>query len=425
MTPSGRVAIDESTSPQEAASIVAAWVEEAVPVEWRRAAETGGSDQLRRIRSRESYAAWYPAFAGSGLVVPTWPEEYGGLGVGSSVARAIDEVLRPYALARLNILGLNLAGTTLLAFGTDEQRARFLPPIVRNEETWCQFFSEPGAGSDLASLATRAERDGDDWIVTGQKVWSTWAHESDFGLLLARTNPDVPKREGITYFICPVRAPGVTVRPLRQMTGEADFNETFFDGVRIPDTNRIGPIDEGWKVANATLSGERQMVAGAGGTGGIGRLGGRGIDRLLDAARGRSALPDGGAPAVGPVMRQRLMRLYSADRAMAWTNARVRDNRQAGRPPGPESSVGKLLSTHHNVALQDAWIDLVGALALARPDDDDDTASIVQGFLRSRANTIEGGTSEVQRTILGERVLGLPREPDPHRGLPWRDVPRN
>src|SRR4029077_1217203 len=194
-----------------------------------------------------------PTFAASGLVVPTWPVAYGGLDLAPATARLVETELRPYNLGRLNPLGLNLAAPALFAHGTEEQRLRFLPPIVRNEEVWCQLFSEPGAGSDLASLATRAERDGDDWIMTGQKVWTTWAHLADFGVLLARTDPDVPKRQGITYFLLDLHQPGVDVRPLRHITGEVDFNEVFLDGALVPDTQRVGAVGEGWKVANATL----------------------------------------------------------------------------------------------------------------------------------------------------------------------------
>ena len=238
------------------------------------------------MRSRAEYEAWYPTFADAGLVAATWPVEYGGLDVSPAVARAIDAVLAPYNLGRLNPLGLNLAAPALFAHGTEEQRLRFLPPIVRNEERWCQLFSEPGAGSDLASLATRAERDGDEWVLTGQKVWTTWAHVSDFGVCLARTDPDVPKRKGITYFLVDLHAPGVDVRPLRHITGEVDFNEVFLDAVRVPDAHRVGEVGDGWRVANATLSGERQMVSGSG-SGGVDRIGGSG--RRPRRARGEGA----------------------------------------------------------------------------------------------------------------------------------------
>jgi alkylation response protein AidB-like acyl-CoA dehydrogenase len=404
--------VDDSSSVDEIRAAVRDWLDANVPREWRDAVAHGGLEALRRVRPRAAYEHWYPVFAASGLVAPTWPRTYGGLGLSNAGARAADEELAPYHLGRLNPLGLNLAGPTLLTWGSEAQQQRYLPPIVRNDQRWCQLFSEPGAGSDLASLATTAARDGDEWVLNGQKVWTTWAHESEFGLALARTNAAAPKREGITYFVVPMAAPGVSVRPLRQLTGEADFNEVFLDDVRISDDLRIGPVDEGWKVANATLTGERQMISGSG-AGGVDRIGGRSIERLVQRAVNGSA-----------AARDRIMRLYAADRALAWTNARAREARRAGRPPGPESSIGKLFAAELNVAVQEAWLADRGPAAMAWADDDDAQA-VVRGFLRSRANTIEGGTSEVQRNVIGERVLGLPREPDPWRQSPWRDVPRS
>src|SRR6478735_3542641 len=244
--------ITTDTSEAEAVAIVKEWAASAIPSEWQEAVARGGHAELRTVRPRADYEAWYPNLARVGLVAPMWPREYGGLGLGSRLARAIEGELAPFNLGRLNILGLNLAGPTILAWGTDQQKARFLPPIVRNDEVWCQLFSEPGAGSDLASLGTRAERDGDEWVVSGQKVWTTWAHFSQFAMLIARTDPGVQKRRGITYFLLDLRQPGVEVRPLKQMTGEADFNEVFLNGARVPDAYRLGEPGDGWKVANST-----------------------------------------------------------------------------------------------------------------------------------------------------------------------------
>jgi alkylation response protein AidB-like acyl-CoA dehydrogenase len=420
-----RLPVDAATPEPDVIAAVRSWVAEHVPEPWREAGERGGPAAIRAVRPRADYERWYPAFARSGMVAPALPVEYGGLGVTNRTARLIETELRPYNLGRLNVLGLNLAAPTLLAFGTEEQKRRFLPPIVRNEEVWCQLFSEPGAGSDLASLACRAERDGDDWVLSGQKVWNTWAHLADYGVLIARTDPDVPKREGITYFLCPMRAEGVTVRPLRHISGDVDFSEVFLDDVRIPDFNRVGDVGAGWKVANATLGGERNMVSGAG-AGGVDRIGGTGVRRLIAAARERGAWDD-------VVVRQRLMSLWCEERVREWTNARVRDNARAGRPPGPESSIGKVHQGELNKRIQEAAVDVLGAGALAwagplGADPEEYSESLpfaVHGMLRSRANTIEGGTSEVNRNILGERVLGLPREPDQWKGVAWRDVPRS
>jgi len=289
--------------------------------------------------------------------------------------------------------------------------------MVANTERWCQMFSEPGAGSDLASLAMQAERDGDEWVLTGQKVWSTWAHLSDFAICLARTDPAVPKRRGITYFLIDLRSPGVDVRELRHMGGEVDFNEVWLDEVRVPDFHRVGLAGDGWRVAAATLAGERQMVAGAG-SGGVDRIGGSGTARLLGIARERG---------VDPIMRDRLVRLYGEERIREWTNDRVRATLRAGGTPGPAASIGKVHQGTLNQAIQMLAADMLGAAAIAYPDAATWSEALpfeVSGMFRSRANTIEAGTTEVNKNVIGEKVLGLPREPDPFYGINWEDVPR-
>jgi alkylation response protein AidB-like acyl-CoA dehydrogenase len=421
--------------PDELRKRVRRWIEAAVPQTWRDAAVRGGARAIREVRSRADYEDWYPTFAATGLVAATWPVEYGGAGLSAAEARVVEAELAPFNFGRLNPLGLNLAAPALFAHGTEAQRRRFLPPIVANEEVWCQLFSEPGAGSDLASLSTRAVRDGD-WVVTGQKVWSTWAHVADFGVLLARTDPDVPKRRGLTYFLLDMHAAGVEVRPLRHITGDVDFNEVFLDSVRIPDAHRVGAENDGWSVANATLSGERQMVAGSG-SGGVDRIGGGGADRLLSLARTRDS--HGRANWDDALTRQRLASLWSEDRIRNWTNQRVRAGLTAGRPLGPESSVGKVHQGDLNQRMQIAAVDQLGAGATAWPDPDGENREQsvtpdryseglpyeVMGMLRSRANTIEGGTTEINKNVVAERVLGLPREPDSWRDVPWKNVPRS
>jgi alkylation response protein AidB-like acyl-CoA dehydrogenase len=415
------VAIGPASSDEQIAEVVRSWVDEHVPVAWRDAAARGGAAAIREVRSRPEYEAWYPVFGWSGLVAPTWPVEYGGLDLTVAQGRVAEQQLAPYNLGRLNPLGLNLAAPALFAHGTDEQRRRYLPPIVRNEEMWCQLFSEPGAGSDLASLATRAERDGDRWLITGQKVWTTWAHLADYGVLLARTDPDAPKRKGITYFLIDLHQPGVDVRPLRHIGGEVDFNEVFLDGAVVPDAQRVGEVGDGWRVAGATLSGERQMVSGSG-SGGVDRIGGSGVRRLIELAQRTGGGDD-------PVVRQALVQLRSEELIRGWTNQRVRAQLRAGRSPGPESSIGKVHQGGHNQRVQLLATDLLGMDAAAWVSNATDYAGSlpyeVQGMLRSRANTIEGGTTEVNKNIVGERVLGLPREPDPFSSAPWRDIPRS
>jgi alkylation response protein AidB-like acyl-CoA dehydrogenase len=394
------LSVDRSTPVEQVLDAVRAWIEAEVPAAWRDAAST--ATPLREVRTFAEYEAWYPTFAASGLVVPTWPFAYGGLDLEPAVARRVEALLSPLGVGRLNPLGLNLCAPALFAHGTEEQRLRYLPRIVDNTERWCQLFSEPGAGSDLASLATRAERDGDDWRLTGQKVWTTWAHVSDWAVCLARTDPDAPKRDGITYFLVDIHAAGVEVRPLRHITGEVDFNEVFLDGVRVPDGQRVGAQGEGWKVANATLSGERQMVSGSG-SGGVDRIGGGSADGLL-----RRHITD-------PVLRDRVLRLWAEEQIRGWTNRRLRG--------GPLTSIGKVHQGDLNQRIQLAAVDLLGAHATAWEGGHLDRT--VKGMLRSRANTIEGGTTEVNKNVIGERVLGLPREPDPYRRVAWKGIPRS
>jgi alkylation response protein AidB-like acyl-CoA dehydrogenase len=415
MTP---IPIDHTTVRADAAAAVEQWVETTVPETWRTAAVEGPT-ALRAVRSPDEYRDWYPAFAASGLVVPTWLPEHGGLGVSNDVARAIETVLAPLRLTRLNPLGLNNAAAALFSHGTEEQRRRFLPPIVRNEEKWCQLFSEPGAGSDLASLATRAVRDGDDWVVTGQKVWTTWADEADFAILLARTDPDAPKHKGITYFLLDMHQPGIEVRPLRQITGEAEFNEVFIDGAWVPDAHRVGEVNDGWRVSASTLSSERQMVSGSG-SGGMGRLGGSSAARLISLARETGRWDD-------PVVQNKIMRLWAAEQIRGWTNARVRAALSAGQSPGAASSIGKVHQATLNQQIQDLMADLLGTAAVAWPatDDPDALPREVAGWMRSLANATEGGTTDINKNILGERVLGLPKEPDPWKGKPWKEIPRS
>lgn len=415
----------------EALAAVRAWLAENVPAAWREAGERGGPAAVRTVRRSADYREWYPVYGRSGLVAAGWEVRYGGLGWRREVARAVEKYLAPYHLPRLNPLGLNLAAPALFGYGTEEQRLRFLPPIVRAEEQWCQLFSEPGSGSDLASLSTRAERGGDgDWIVSGSKIWTTWADQAAFAVLLARTNPDVPKHEGITYFLIDMRQPGVEIRPLPHMGGEVEFFQVFLDGARVPDVQRVGAEGQGWKVAQATLSGERQMVSGSG-SGGVDRIGGVSARALVRLARKVSAdgLP-GGWDDVRT--RDRLVRLYCEERARGWTNQRIRARIAAGRSPGPESSIGKVHGAELNQRIQAAAADLLGAGGVAWHGDASDPGDYarsmpaeVRGMLRSRANTIEGGTSEVNRNVLAERVLGLPKDPDPWRGKPWRELPRS
>ena len=419
MVTNTKVPLSQTSSDDEIRDAVSDWVEANVPETWR-AAAPGGRAAIRKVRPRADYEAWYPTFADSGLAVATWPVAYLGLDLSVEQARIVESVLGPFNLGRLNPLGLNSAAPALFAHGTEEQRLRFLPPMVRNDEKWCQLLSEPGAGSDLASLAMRAVRDGDEWVLNGQKVWTTWAHFSDFAVCLVRSDPTLKKRQGLSYFIVDLTWPGVDVRPLRHIGGEVDFNEVFLDEVRVPDSYRIGAAGDGWRVAGSSLAGERQMVSGSG-SGGVDRIGGAGVDTLVQRAKALGKTDD-------PVFRQRLMSVYSEERVRSWTNQRVRATVSAGGTPGPAASIGKVHQGTLNQRIQLLAADLLGVGATAWEHGDSYPEHMpleVKGMLRSRANTIEGGTTEVNKNILGERVLGLPREPDPWADKPWEEIPRS
>jgi alkylation response protein AidB-like acyl-CoA dehydrogenase len=324
-----------------------------------------------------------------------------------------------------NPIGYGMCAPTIATHGTPEQQERYLRPLFTNEEIWCQLFSEPGAGSDVAGLSTRAERDGDEWLLNGQKVWTTLAHISSFGLLVARTNPDLPKHKGMTAYLVDMKALGVEVRPLFQITGEAEFNEVFFSDVRVPDTARIGGEGEGWRVAVTTLMNERVSIGGA-----VTR---RNSGPMTEAIRIWKERWQGQTSPHALALRDRLMSSYVRLEALSMTNARAAATRKAGTP-GPEGSVAKLAFAEENKRAYELCLDLMGSdgmlfpagYPMVRPDlVGMGSPDVHKMFLRVRANSIEGGTSEVMRNILGERVLGLPGDVRTDKELPWKDVPRS
>jgi alkylation response protein AidB-like acyl-CoA dehydrogenase len=397
---------------------VVEWLHENLPPVWVEAVEQDDAEKLRQARELVDYDDWCARMGEAGWATPTWPAEYGFLGLSGSQAKVVNEELARWRVPRsFNIIGIGMGGPTIMHWGTDEQKQRLLMPMAKHEEIWCQLFSEPGSGSDVASLATRAVRDGEEWVVNGQKVWTTLAHIARWGLLVARTDPDKPKHKGLTYFIVDMKAPGVDVRPLKQITGDAEFNEVFFTDVRIPDSMRLGPEGEGWGVATTTLMNERAALSGAGSAGGD-NVGGGPVDALVASARRTGAWEDA-------TLRQRLVQALIEGRVIKMTNLRSASARKAGHQPGPEGSITKLFQAEYNQRLQDLAVDVLGPAGMAWTPDAESTAATVRGFLRSRANTIEGGTSEIMRNILGERVLGLPREPSVDRDIPWKDVKRS
>ncbi len=364
-----------------------------------------------------------------GLALVNFPEGKGGLGLGPKMQGVVDGELRTaervYHDLNVNPIGIGMGMPTVLEHGTEEMHERFLRPCFTGEEIWCQMFSEPGSGSDAAGLASRAELDGDEWVVNGQKVWTTLAHRATWGMLLARTDPEQPKHKGLSYFVLDMHAPGVEVRPLFQMTGEAEFNEVFFSDVRIPDSMRLGDRGDGWRVAITTLMNERVALGG----GGMPRGGGP-IATLT--AVWEKYQPDRDDP-LHPVWRDRVTRLWIEAELLRLTSQRARAAARVGTP-GPEGSVGKLVSAELNKAIAEACVDLMGPAAMefeaGYPLVRAESATmygfdVKKAFLRSRANSIEGGTSEVMRNILGERVLGLPGDVRVDKDVPWTDVPRN
>ena len=356
----------------------------------------------------------------AGLAWVHFPEGHGGLGVSPRHQRAVDDRLKeadaPSPFPR-NPIGYGMGAPTVVSHGSEEQKTRYLRPLFTGEEVWCQLFSEPGAGSDVASLSTRAERDGDEWIVNGQKVWTTLAHVSRWGMLLARTDPEAAKHKGLTYFVVDMHAPGVEVRPLRQMTGDAEFNEVYFTDVRIPDAERLGDVGQGWAVSLTTLMNERVALGGTTPPRESGP-----IADVLRIWRER-----GGTP----VQRDQVVDAWIRAEALRLTNIRASQVRRAGTP-GPEGSVGKLLSAELNKEITALANDLLGAegmlygsYAMERSARALHFSSTQQMFLRMRANSIEGGTSEIMRNILGERVLGLPGDVRVDKDRPWSQVPRS
>jgi 3-oxochol-4-en-24-oyl-CoA dehydrogenase len=346
-------------------------------------------------------ADWNRRLADAGLVAPHWPRPW-GLDAGPLQQLAIDEVLRAAGAPRpLNPIGIGWAGPTLLVAGTAAQHARFLPGILDGSEIWCQLFSEPGAGSDLASLTTRADRDGDEWVVTGQKIWTTGAHVAKWGILLARTDPEAEAHRGISYFVLDMQSPGITVRPIRQMDGSADFNEVFLDGVRIPVANLVGDEHDGWRLARVTLGNERVSLSGDGALWGMGPT----ANDLVDLVRDHGGTQD-------PVLRQRLAALYAEAGVLMLIRMRTLAARLRGLEPGPEASVRKALADEHGQRVMALAVELAGAYGMLadRGPFGRETSMWASGYLFSRALTIGGGTAEVQRDIIAERVLALPRE---------------
>jgi alkylation response protein AidB-like acyl-CoA dehydrogenase len=376
-------------------------------------------DDPRRLELR-AWLAEHPAPSGrevaeAGLVAPHWPRPW-GLDADPIHQLIIDDELRRAGVRRpSNQIGIGWAGPTIVHAGTEAQKERYLFPLLAAEEIWCQLFSEPGAGSDLANLSTRAVRDGDEYVVNGQKIWTSLGHFSQYGILICRTNPDAPKHKGISYLICPMDAPGIEIRPIIEMTGGHTFNEVFFTDVRIPVENLVGEENEGWGLAKVTLANERVSLSSGGALWGLGPT----ADDALDMVRAQGGIDD-------PVLRQQAAQVHIESEILRLIRLRTVTAAIKGQQPGPEASVRKVLADEHGQHVMGLVKDLCGPAGMlvdGRPLDAD-PGMWHFGYLFSQALTIGGGTGDVQRNILAERVLGLPHDIDVEVGTTWAEARR-
>jgi alkylation response protein AidB-like acyl-CoA dehydrogenase len=400
--------VDFDESPEEAAfrAEARAWLEGAAHAEAARdlRGATPSLDSGWIARAKR----WQAHLADEGWACISWPEDSGGRG--GTVAQAAifaEEAARLGLSANAFAVGISMAGPTIIAHGTDEQRRRFLPPMRRGDEVWCQLFSEPGAGSDLAGLSTRAVRDGDEWVVNGQKVWTSGAHDSDLGILLARTDPNQPKHRGITYFLVDMRSPAIEVRPLRQMTGASHFNEVFLTDVRIPHDRVLGEVNGGWAVAMTTLANERTMMGGG--------SSGPGVADLIELARTCAVDRD-------PIVRQGLAASWSRAQIMRYLGYRSHTRAVHGLPPGPEASVRKLFAAWNLKRNGELALAMQGAAGMLLDGNAPAGGRWQQSFLGAPSIRIAGGSDEIQRNVMGERVLGLPAEPRVDKDRPFREL---
>ncbi len=396
--------MDFSLTPEQETfrQTVRAWLKENLPREWK---DLGRSD-IPRVETYELLRTWQRKLYDAGFIGLTWPKEYGGRGLTFMEELILQEEI---ALAKappiLNVLGVGMAGPTIIAYGTEEQKKRYPPKILSCEEIWAQGYSEPNAGSDLASLQTRAVKDGEDWVINGQKVWTSFAQVADWMMLLARTDPHLPRHKGITYFLLDMKLPGITVKPLRQLTGDSEFNEVFFDNVRVHESQVLGGVNNGWQVGITTLMYER-LTLGFGLTMRL-RIA---LDSLFEMAR--KVEKSGRVVTQDPLARQKLAQLWIDTECLRLTGARAITRLLRGEMPGPEASAGKIGWVETHQKLQELAMELEGPYAqLAKGSDwAVDNGAWQHSFLRSRANSIEGGTTEIQRNIIAERVLGLPKD---------------
>ena len=369
---------------------------------------TGDQDPI------EAAKAWQKKKAEAGWACLLWPQEYGGRGASPIESVIWSQEEGVYGkLGGLFIIGQGMCGPTLMAYASEEQKRRYLPKLASGEEVWCQLFSEPHGGSDLAGLRTRAEKDGDDWVINGQKIWTSGAQHSDYGILITRTDPTVAKHKGLTMFFLDMRSPGIDIRPIKQVNGQSGFNEVYFDNVRIPDGQRLGAVGEGWRVSLTTLMNERMAIGGGIPTG---------VPELLELVR---ELAVGDDPAIqDPAVRSKLADWYARSAGLKNTASRAISALSKGDIPGPENSIGKLVAGGLMQDVAKFGMDLQGfGAVLTDPAVAEGAARFQAMLLRSPAVRIEGGTDQILRNIIGERVLGLPEDMRADKGMPFNEIP--
>ena len=398
--------MDFSDSPAEAEfrQKARAWLADNAPsFEYRSGADDTEADLLKAAKR------WQMAKYEAGWACLTWPKDYGGQGLSSVEASIFSAEEAGWAVTSSPFgIGQGMAAPTMMAYANEEQKARFLPKLASGEEIWCQLFSEPAGGSDLAALRTRAVKDGDDWVINGQKIWTSGAQYSDFAILVTRSDPDVPKHQGLTYFFLDMKSPGIDVKPIKQISGESHFNEVYFTDVRIPDAQRLGAPGEGWKVSITTLMNERASIGGGGGLGFAG---------AFELAQ-QTELDQG--PAIEDrAVRAQLASWYCGEAGLKYTNARTQSALSRGETPGPENSIGKLAGAKQSQDIASFCIDLMDMAGVAS----EEAEAFVDAYMSIPGLRIAGGTDEIMLNIIAERVLGLPQDIRPDKGVPFTDVP--
>lgn len=382
--------------------------------EWL-AANVPSDDELKGLDYIGKAKLWQKRKYDAGWACIRWPKEQGGRG-----ASAIEQVIWNQEEGKMNTpdsifaIGHGMCAPTMMTWATDEQNERYLPKLASGEEVWCQLFSEPAGGSDLAALRTRAERDGDDWVINGQKIWTSGAHYSDYGVLVVRTDPNVPKHQGLTYFFIDMKSPGVEVKPIKQISGGSNFNEVYFTDVRIPDSQRLGAVGQGWQVSLTTLMNERASIGGGGG--------GVNFNSVFDLAK-RVNLGD--KPAIeNDQVRANLATWYCQESGLKYTGYRSMTALSKGEIPGPENSIGKLVGAPKLQDMASFAIDLLESSGAIWDENFSDAAGLFQAtYMSSPGLRIAGGTDEIMANIIAERVLGLPQDMRADKGIPFNEVP--